>query len=54
LLIVVVPVCIAIVIVQVAVPGIVGIILSRAPPVAVVANIVEVTIVVVAVAARKT
>jgi hypothetical protein len=53
LLIVVVLVCIAIVIVQVAVPGVVSVVLRRTPPVTVVANIVEITIVV-AVASRET
>jgi hypothetical protein len=45
-LIVVVPVYIAIVVIQVAVPGIVCIVLSRTPPVTVLANVVECSIVV--------
>ncbi len=44
---------IAIVVIQVAVPGIVCIVLRRTPPVTVVANIVEITIGV-TVTARKT
>ena len=52
-LIVVVSVCIAIVVVQVAVPSIVCIVLRRTPPVTVVANVVVISIVV-AVPARKT
>jgi len=53
LLIVVVPVYIAIVVIQVAVPGIVCIVLRRTPPVTVLANVVECSIVV-TVTARKT
>ena len=53
LLIVVVSVYIAIVVIQVAVPGIICIVLSRTPPVTVVANVVVISIVV-AVPARKT
>jgi hypothetical protein len=52
-LIVVVPVYIAIVVIQVAVPGIVCIVLRRTPPVTVLANVVECSIVV-TVTARKT
>jgi len=52
LLIVVVPVDIAIVVVQVAVPGVCCIVLRRTPPVAVVSNVIECSIVV-TVAARQ-
>ena len=52
MLIVVVPIDIAIVVVQVAVPGVCCIVLRRTPPVAVVTNIVECSIVL-AVAARQ-
>ena len=45
-LIVVVPVYIAIVVIQVTVPGIVCIVLRRTPPVTVVANVVVISIVV--------
>ena len=46
MLIVVVPVCIVIVVIQVAVPRVVGIVLGRTPPVTVVANVVVISIVV--------
>ena len=51
-LIVVVPVCIGVVVVQVAVPGVCCIVLRRTPPVAVVTKVVECSIVV-TVATRK-
>ena len=44
-LIVVVPVYIAIVVIQVAVPGIVCIVLRRTPPVTVLANVVELSLI---------
>jgi len=44
LLIVVFPVYVAVIVVHVPVPGVIGIVLSSTPPVTVVANVVEITI----------